>query len=94
MFNVKLKHQKQQSLFTSNNRRENRCQSKTIHDYCKERYSGDINVEDIQIWGKVADKINVKDRLYSCWRMATLKVNNAPDIIIDGFVKGICAAII
>ncbi|MBG6029601.1 polymer-forming cytoskeletal protein [Proteus hauseri] len=57
-------------------------------------FQGDINVEgDIQIWGKVAGNINVKDGVIRVMHAGQVEGElTAPDIIIDGFVKGICAA--
>ncbi|HCH51726.1 MAG TPA: hypothetical protein DEV59_13710 [Proteus sp.] len=57
-------------------------------------FQGDINVEgDIQIWGKVAGNINVKDGVIRVMHAGQVEGElAAPDIIIDGFVKGICAA--
>lgn len=57
-------------------------------------FQGDINVEgDIQIWGKVAGNIKVKDGVIRVMHAGQVEGElSAPDIIIDGFVKGICAA--
>lgn len=57
-------------------------------------FQGDINVEgDIQIWGKVVGNINVKDGVIRVMHAGQVEGElTAPDIIIDGLVKGICAA--
>lgn len=57
-------------------------------------FQGDITVEgDIQIWGKVTGNINVKDGVIRIMHAGQVEGElTAPDIIIDGFVDGICAA--
>lgn len=57
-------------------------------------FQGDINVDgDIQIWGKVSGNINVKDGVIRVMHAGQVEGElTAPDIIIDGLVKGICAA--
>ncbi|ENF0687883.1 TPA: polymer-forming cytoskeletal protein [Proteus mirabilis] len=57
-------------------------------------FQGDINVDgDIQIWGKISGNINVKDGVIRVMHAGQVEGElTAPDIIIDGFVKGICAA--
>lgn len=57
-------------------------------------FHGDITLEgDIQIWGKVTGNINVKDGVIRIMHAGQVEGElTAPDIIIDGLVKGICAA--